>query len=179
MREINRIPDNAMIEVFNNQQSGSIGYTVDKVSRVWQFPGSMKKIRMEELYDAWNLRGGRILFTSGALLIKDSEAREALGLEPLDKYVLTNEETIELLKNKESSELEDVLQYCSNFVLEKIVEAAVTIPISDMGKANLIKKYSGIDIIKLIQEAEIDKIVETEVKIESTSTRQRRRIIKE
>lgn len=175
-----KIDDNTLVEVWNNHRS-SIGYTTDKGSTVWHTPGLMKKIRMDELYDAFNVMGGRKLFAQGALLIKDNDIREKLGLAELDKYILDKEGMEELLNNGNLEEIEEFLQYCSDMLLETFTQAAINLPIKDMNVARLITKYSATDVLSVIDERAADK--ETSVAVQPTritdETGRAKRIAKE
>ena len=145
------IKDNTMVEVWSNYSS-SLSYVTPKVVRTWHTPGSMKKVAMSELYEAVNAPGGKKFFDEGALLIKDNEVRDKLGLEPLDQYTLSREEIITLLEKKDIEKVEELLQYCSNMMLETIVQIAIDMPIEDRPIAKLIQSYSGTDVFQVIEE---------------------------
>ena len=170
---IDNIQDDTIVEVFNDYHS-SVSYKLDRVTRSWDV-GAAKKIRVAELYEAVNIKGGRFLFEEGILLIKDAAVRRALGLSDLDEYSLDQDKIVEMLNKGTNKELEDVLMYCSETTLTKIVQKAIEMPISDMNKANLIKSYSGIDILSVIQEKQESQIDKEQTTEEGNKTPVRRK----
>ena len=149
---IEEIKDDLMVEVFNDYHS-SVGVKLDRVSRKWDV-GTAKKIRMDELYETVNMKGGRFLLEENILLIKDPAVRETLNLPELSEYNPDLKEIEKILTKDSNKRLEEILSYCSDTTLEKIVQKAIQLPISDMSKARLIKAYSGKDIIMIINEKE-------------------------
>jgi len=175
MREIN---DNTIVEVWSNHRS-SISYVTDKVTRTWHTPGSMKKIKVDELYEACNSPGGKKFFNEGVLLIKDNEVRERLDLPPLDKFVLDRKEMFDLIKSGNFKEIEEFLQYCSNMLLSTFVQIAIEVPVSDLSIAKLIGKYAGIDILSVIAERQEEAVGKKDQKEFDNNSGRPRRIAKE
>lgn len=165
------IRDSDLIQVWNNSR-GDCGYTVNNgnfhVRRTWVLPGSMQEVEMKELKSAMNEAGVRELFEvfnkelgkyeDGELLIKNDLAREKLDLQPLGKYTFVKEQIIDLLNNKSVTYLEEVLENCPNSTLDNIVQESINISLSDIVKINLIKSYSGKDILPVIQSKNADII---------------------
>lgn len=143
--------DNDLIEVWNNL-NWSVGYNTDRESRVWQLPGSVKKITFGELIEVMGAHGSRKLFEEGALLIKDNEVRDRLNLDPLDKYILDLKEMEELLKSKDLVKIEDFVQYCSNKMLDTFIQVAIKLPVKDIDLAKMLSSYSHIDVLSAIEE---------------------------
>lgn len=145
------LKSDALVEVFNDAY-GVVGYSTDKVSR--DFPkDTMKKVTLAELEDVINSQGGRALFEKNRLLIKDEKIRTYFDLPELGHYNLTKEGIKTLLEEGSLTKLEEVLMYCSQDVLEKLVQEAIAIQITSIPQASLIKSYSGIDIMSLIEES--------------------------
>lgn len=165
-----RIDDDIVIEVFNDSHA-SVGYKLDHIERTWQ-KGTAKKIRMGELYELVNTKGGRVLLEENKLLIKDSSMREALSLSPLSDYSLTSEQIKTLLTKGTDEKLEDVLSYCTDAILDKIVQVAINMPIENMKKARMIQSFSGIDILDVIKERDALPVVDEK-------PARRKRVIKE
>lgn len=142
---------NTEVEVFNDGY-GVVGYSTDRVRK--DFPkDSMKRITLEELEDVMNTLGGRQLFEQGQLLVKDEKVREYFDLAPLGTYNLDKERIKQLLESKDLAKLEEVLKYCSNEVLDKIVREAIEIRINSIPQAGLIRSYSGVDVAAFIEES--------------------------
>jgi hypothetical protein len=163
------IKDTDLIQVWNNSR-GDCGYTINngnfQVRRTWVLPASMQEVEMKELKSAMNEAGVRELFEvynkelgkyeDGELLIKNDLAREKLDLQPLGKYTFVKEQIVDLLNNKSVKYLEEVLENCPNSTLDNIVQEAINISLSDIVKINLIKSYSGKDILPVIQSKNAD-----------------------
>lgn len=177
MNRIDQINDDTKVEVFNDFHS-SVSYKLDRIERTWDLK-EVKKIKVSELYEAVNKKGGRFLFEQNILLIKDSAIRDVLGLQPLDKYSLSQDKIATLLKDAPLKELEDVLMYCSETTLSKVVQKAIDLPISDMTKANLIQSYSGMDIISIIKEREDTEIDKSTTEDGDETPVRRKRVIKD
>lgn len=152
---VKKITAKTQVKIFNNS-TGSVSYLVDNITRRFDKPNSLKDVTFKELQDLFNTAGGRELFSEDILLIKDNTIREELSLHPMDKYVL-DEEGIKTLLVGSDEELEDVLQNCTDLILEKITQVAVKLPLNDLGKVNLIKDYTGLDIYSVIEEEKTDK----------------------
>lgn len=179
---INDVQDDLIVEVFNDHHS-SVGYKLDRITRSFDI-GTAKKIKMDELYELVNTKGGKFLLEENMLLIKDSSVREALGIKPLTKYSPSTKEIQEMLVNGKIQVLEELLQYCSDTTLEKIVRKAIDLPLENMAKARLIKSYSGIDVISIMQEQAEDKPEESATRApisegEEEGPVRRRRVVKE
>ena len=176
----NKINDNTLFEVWNNHRS-SVGYIIGGVSNVWHTPGLMKKVKMDEVRNAFNQIGGRKLITQGALLIKDSNVRAELGLPELDEYLLDRDQMKDLLINGDLNNIEDFLQYCSNMLLTTFTQIAIELPIQDMNIARLITKYAGTDVLNVIEERAADEELVKDIQPTQTvdSTGRAKRIAKE
>ena len=142
---------NQLVDVFNDYTS-TVFYKHNNIYRSWDRPGAVKKIPLHELYEVANTKGGRILFYENMLLVKDSKAREYIGLEPLNEFNPISEEIKEIVKNGTQEQLEKILKYCSDTTLEKLIKIAIDLPIQSVSKASLIQDYSGTDILGIIQE---------------------------
>jgi len=162
-----KITDKTMVKVLNND-TGSVGYTVEGVTRKFDRINAEKNISFGELRDLFNVAGGRELFEEDLLMIKDNRVREELSLRPLDKYII-DEAGIKQLFKSTPKELEDVLENCTDLILEKITQTALKLPLKDVDMINLIKSYSGVDVYNIIED---NKTSETET---SVTTNKRKR----
>ena len=174
---IQDLNDDTLVEVFNDYHS-SVGYKLDRITRSLD-KGTAKKIKMGELYELANSKGGKFLLEQNMLLIKEATVRESLGLKPIDKYSPTFEQIQELIDSGSKKELEDVLMYCSETTLEKIVQKAIAMPIKDLDKARLIQAYSGSDILTIIKEKEENEIQRSGPETEGDAPVRRKRVVKE
>lgn len=177
MERIAQVTDETLVEVSNDYNS-SVGYNVGRNTRTWD-KGTSKKIKMGELYEVVNTKGGRFILEEGMLLVKDSLVRENLGLQPLDKYSPDLSALEEILLVAPDAELEDLLQYCSDTTIEKIVDKSLELPIQSMSKAKLIYVYSGSDIISMLKEQDSDKTESPKTSATEGEAPRRRKVIQE
>jgi hypothetical protein len=139
-----------LVRIFNND-SGSVSYATPKITRTFSIKESYKDVSVEEIQDALNELGVRFLFEEGILLIKDPKVREHFGFSELDDYIKDTDEIKEIL-NGDRETLIDFLKYCSETMLQKIVDVAVDLEDVKMDYIVLIEKFSGKDISSMIKE---------------------------
>ena len=134
-----------------NEYGGTVDYKTERGERRFM-AGTYKDIELAELSNLINGNNGRAVFDRGILVIKDARAREYLDLSPLGDYNLDADGIQALLKTYNLKDIEQFLQYCSDDVLEKMIRVAIDMPMKDLNIANLIKGYSGVNVIESIQE---------------------------
>jgi len=175
------IKDTTLVPIWNICV-GSAGYTINngnyRIRRNWDLPNSMQEVEFRELKAAMNEAGVRQLFEEynielnrfedGALLIKNPEVREKLGLSPLGRYVYDLDGIKDLLLNSDLKTFEDVLENCPNVTLDKIIQESISLPLTDMNKITLIESYSGKKILSIIQEKKENEVGEKTRKSEPT-----------
>lgn len=165
MSEIKRLVkmnSDSMVEVSNDSFS-VVGYNTDKIKR--DFPvGSKRQITLGEIEEVMNIAGGEVLFRENLLLIKDPKVRTHLGLPDLDEYNLTRDQIRELLSVGNETKLEEVLQYCTDAVLGKIVQESLDMRITSFALADLIQSYSGTDVLSILKEKNEEQPVKEESK---------------
>lgn len=190
MSRFDRLDKDSYVEVINNTEM-TVGYiTPDGRKSIWPAPTKKvrevkKRVRLTELYDAMGKPAVTRMLTEGALLIKDSEARDILGLPPLEKYVLDAEQTDVALKEMNISNFEDILKFCSDAILDKIVQRAIDLPLRDYSKIQLLETYSGQKVGDAIRAYEEDNHYDEEAKSatpdgatsETARTPRRKRIV--
>jgi hypothetical protein len=145
------LQDNLMVEVTNNS-TGSVSYYSEfsRTLRKWDKPNSTKKISLEELRELVGSSGGYELLEN-FLLIKNMEVREDLGL-PVNKEYMLDEKEIKAVLKKSVDVLETTLENTSDSIKEKIAQSAIDTKLSDLDKLEIIKEYSGVDVLTAIQE---------------------------
>ena len=145
-----------------NRDFGSVGYGIpdlDNLHRDFQ-PNETKIITFDELFKLSQVPGGDYIIQN-YLIIHDQEAvDELLGrVEP--EYFYTEDQVVELLKNGSLDELEDCLNFAPEGVLEIIKSSAVSLPLNDVAKRDLILKKLKFNVASAIEIAK-DNEVETE-----------------
>ena len=166
-----KLTNETMVEVIYTS-SGSVSYVpeMSTVGKKWERQGATKKVKLGELREVVGRQGGYVLFAENILLIKNPEIREELGLPELDEYVLTSKEIQDLLNNKSVEELEDVVQNCTDDMLDTITMTAINEEVSDLNKLQLIEDYTGVDVVDAIKEAKEDAPKKTTTKRVAKST---------
>lgn len=149
---VKKITNDTMVEVINTS-SGSVGYVpeMSTVSKKWERQGTVKKVKLGELRDVIGTVGGYVLFSENLLLIRDESIREELGLPELDRYTFTEKEVKELLQSKSLDELEDVVQNCTDDMLDTITTTAIKEEVSDLNKLRMIEDYTGVNVVEAIK----------------------------
>ena len=147
------------IELVNNStgpvsivtQNGRVSFNAPSV----RVPVVVQKVKRDQFIDMFNAPGVASLFLTETLLINDREMRDFLGLPELSEFTISFDQIPKLFTGDVSeSELERILQYCSDTVLENIVVLASEVPNKDMAKNLLIKRYSGFDPYEIYSEKE-------------------------
>lgn len=175
------LTESTLVEVISDY-NGIVVLGGEKENRIFD-PYTRKKLTLEFLKGAVFGRGSRKVFENNLLIIRDERVREELDLPPRKEFDLYSEEIKALLKTKDLEKLEEVLQYCSNKTLEKIVDVAINLPITDVVVGNLIRAYSGKDVLSFAQEKLENQRAETREPrkpegIEPSDDGARRRIIR-
>jgi hypothetical protein len=147
-----KLTDKTLVEVYSNS-TARVGYysEMNRVKRLWEKIGSIKKITLEELKELADTTGGFRLLDRSTLLIKDNLVREELGLNMLPEYIM-GEQEISLLLTKTANEIKKVLEIAPSAIIERIAMKAIEDQITDIAKMEVIKQFSGIDVLKNIQE---------------------------
>jgi hypothetical protein len=159
--------DDMKVEVINNS-TGSVSYYSEfsRMIRKWDKPNTTKKISLEELRELVSASGGYELLEN-FLLIKDMDVREELGL-PVNKEHLLDDKEIKSVLKKSVDVLENTLENTSDSIKDKIAQTAIDTKLSDLDKLEVIKEYSGVDVLTAIQEKKEEEKQEKADKKKST-----------
>lgn len=168
--KITQIDPKTIVKVFNNTE-GSVGIKTENFSISWDLPDVEKRISFEKLEDALSYSGVSALFDGGKLLIKDNSIRQALFMEPLTKYDLDTEAVIKLLDEGTPEEFEEIIEYCSNDIFDKIVQKILQTGKGDLAKYSIIKKYSNLDLYDILKENGVQETVNSQKQDKPTPKR--------
>jgi hypothetical protein len=170
MVEIN---DKTVVEVFNNS-TGSVSYYSElaRTTRKWDKPDTKKKIALEELRELVSTSGGYELLEN-FLLIKDMDVREDLGL-PIEKEFMLDDKDIKALLKKPLTAIEDTLENTSDSIKDKIAQIAIETKLNDLEKLDVIKEYTGVNVLSAIQEKREDEKEQKKDDTKEKSTRGRK-----
>ena len=153
------------VKVFNNS-TGDVGYTIPNrnVRRNW-LPKQTLPIAVDELQEGLYDFGIEVLFKEGILQIASLEERIAVGLasgktnEDTKKIDVTDdltgiynqEQILTALKSDKLIDLITLLKDAQPGVKETLIDLAIDNEITDMKKVEQIKKYTGTDVMIIIQ----------------------------
>lgn len=122
--------------------------------REWSKKGQIQSIPMDILQDLIYQEGVHELFAQGVLYIDSQEDRVELGLETAgivpDVQMYTENQMLGALIGT-PADIEKMIKKLPKAQIEEFVELAVDKEITDMAKVDVIKKYTGKDVIKLVQ----------------------------
>jgi len=143
------------------RESNRVGYKIPdmgNLKRNFQ-PGEIKYITFEELFKLFQAPGGEYIIRN-YLIIKDEEAVEALMQQVEPEYYYTKERVIDLMQNGSADEFEDCLNFAPQGVLEVIKDLAVSLPLNDIVKRDLILKKLDFNVANAIELTKDDEVVE-------------------
>lgn len=133
-----------------NRNNGSTSYTLkeDGIFRLWNRPGEVKNISIEELKKA-NYIPGASYILKNLLIIEDAEALSYLDMEVEPEYSYTDEDIKNILLSNESDaldRLEDFLNFSPEGGIEILKQLAVELEIPDTRKRKMISEKTGFNI---------------------------------
>lgn len=142
-----------------NRDFGSVGYTIpdlNNLHREFQ-PNEIKTITYDELFKLSQVPGGDYII-SNYLIIHDQEViKELLGLiEP--EYFYTEADIIRIMQTGSADEFEDCLNFAPKGVLDLIKQTAVSLPLNDVVKRDLIQKKLNFNVGNAIELAKTDDV---------------------
>ena len=150
--------ENKVYEVLNRSNS-TVAYSIPdiNVNRTFE-PGEKKKIAFDEL-EKLNYQDGGSYLIQNYLFIKDIAVTEELDVKTEPEYYYTADEVKELLSKGTLDQLSDCLNFAPNGVLDLIKSLAVSMPLNDIAKCDLINEKLGFNVLKAIEnskDAEIE-----------------------
>ena len=154
-----------------NRSTGSAGYIIPDtgVHRNWEAGELKKNISVAELEQATFAPGGRKLIQK-YLIINDPEVCEYLGIETEPEYYYGEKEIRTLLESGTLDQLLDCLDFAPGGVIELIKKMSVDTRLNDVAKREAIKKATGFDITRAIENVDY---ANSESKEEETTHKRR------
>jgi hypothetical protein len=127
-------------------------------------PFTTIEIDSKELLALASSSGGRVLLEEKMLLLDNTELYQEFGIYPNeDDY--TTDEIIELVVPSNIQELDDILSYCSDSTLDKIITHVIA-SVDDYNIIQLVQNRTKKDITSMKQEA---------MAVSASQTRQKKR----
>jgi len=149
------------IKVLNNTNGVVCYRTETGIKRRWDTPSASKDIEFLELQQLIGQSGGYELLKN-ALLVRDQKARELLGLPGGPFATVAIEQIAAMFETP--SKLEDLLENCNDFVKKNVVSLASKTRINNMTAIQVIKAYTGCDLISVYKNMDSETPVATEKK---------------
>lgn len=140
----------SMIKV-KNRSASRVGYSLPDlhVRRVFA-AGEIKEIESRELETLAYQPGGRYILNNH-LQISVEDIKKLNLAEPEREYYLSEDEVKDLMVKGSLDEFLDCLDFAPLGVLDLIKKYAVSLPLTDLNKANAIKEKMGFDVLKAIE----------------------------
>lgn len=166
---------NKLIKVIN-RDSGNVGYTIPESGVRRQFASRQEReIPFSELVELTYLPGGEYLLLN-YLVIKDVDAVKELFGDVEPEYFYTEKEVKDILQNGTLNEFLDCIDFAPEGVLELIKDLAVSLPLNDNNKREIIKQKLNFDVTGAIevQNTKFDGETEAKEEVEVESKPKRR-----
>lgn len=130
--------------IITNDTKHRVGYFITGILPRTLAPGASLDIPEAEAFAVASDQGGRVLLEEKALILQTAEDYETLGIFPTE-YELSYVEARELLQSGDVVELDNIISYCSETTLDKIIEITVA-EISDYNIISLVANRTKKDI---------------------------------
>jgi hypothetical protein len=129
--------------------------------RTFKGEGAKTYIPFDILYEGLSDSGIEKMFTKGYLKVVEKQDRIDLGLEFEDKVeslenTMDSNEMLEIIKEGNAIKIKETLEALAPIQQKKFAQVAVDNEIYTAGLAKFIKDYTGIDLLKSIQDRKID-----------------------
>lgn len=134
-----------------------------RLRRVWEKKNAVMTIPFDQLEEAMYSPGVENLFREGILGIDDMEVKIALGLEeedatePTNIIILSDQELERYLTVMPTFEFKAKIKDLPRQQIIELANYAITNEIANFEKAEVLKQYTGIDIVSAIKLNRDDK----------------------
>jgi len=145
-----------MLTVKNRSDSRVIYKIPEENIRREFAPREVKMISYDELAKLSFQPGGREMMIQ-YLQITDDKALRSVGIKPQPEYYMSEQQIIELMQHGSVDAFLDCLDYAPAGIIDLIKKYAVSLPLNDYEKRQALKKKTGFDVDKAIQDAELIK----------------------
>jgi hypothetical protein len=157
-----------------NRSAGTVVYAIEDLNIRRHFAaGEVKDIPQEEIQKLLYQPGGPALFER-YLQVSDKDMI-ALGFgEQEPEYFYSAEDIKNIMVNGTLNEFLDFLDFAPEGAITIAKELAVKLPLSDMNKAEGLKKATGFDVIKAIGHMKaVEQDLNGEIEVATTSRKRR------
>lgn len=133
-----------------NRSASRVGYTIPDMNITRDFgPGEIKEITKEELDKLAYIPGGLYILVN--FLQVSKEEAEQLDFNKELEYHYSEEDVKNLILHGSLDDFLDCLDFAPKGVIDLIKEYAVSLPMTDMSKADALRAATGFDAFKAFE----------------------------
>lgn len=141
--------------MIKNMTNGRVVIKVPDLNlkRIWERKDAVKPVDFEILQQAFYDEGVEYLFKEGMLYITDEKIRVELGLEDEENKIIILDDNMKkrYLTVLPVNELKEKLKELTKEQILELADYAINNEIVNMEVRDLLKEYTGIDIIRAIE----------------------------
>lgn len=141
--------------MIKNMTNGRVVIKVPDLNfkRIWERKNAVKPVDFEILQQAFYDEGVEYLFKEGMLYITDEKIRVELGLEDEENKIIILDDNMKkrYLTVLPVNELKEKLKELTKEQILELADYAISNEIVNMEVRDLLKEYTGIDIIRAIE----------------------------
>lgn len=157
-----------------NRSASIVVYTLPERNLRREFaPGESRTVNFDELEALSFQPGGRELMAN-FLQIEAIEATQALGIRREPEYDMDEKQVADLILHGSQDAFLDCLDFAPVGVLDLVKQLAVSLPMTDLNKANALKAKTGFDVMTALQN--MRKEQEDEIEAAATPETKERRV---
>ena len=132
-----------------NRSHSVVVYTIPDLNIIRRFaPGEVKEVELTELQKLAYQPGGTYILAN--CLQVNKENAKTLDLNPEREYFMTEQQIKDLILKGSIDEFLDALDFAPKGVIDMIKSFAMTLPMSDLVKAEALKEKTGFDVVKAL-----------------------------
>lgn len=146
-----------------NVSHATVIYKIENLNfkRILKGENSIIKVPFDVAYEGLSEECVYNLFSRGYLIVVDKQDRIDLGLETeeevsMSECIMSSEEILKLLQENNPIKIKETFEQIPATQREKIAQVAIENDIYNAGLAKFVKDYTGIDLLKNIQDRKID-----------------------
>lgn len=141
--------------MIKNMTNGRVVIKVPDLNlkRIWERKNAVKPVDFEILQQAFYDEGVEYLFKEGMLYVTDEKIRVELGLEDEENKIIILDDNMKkrYLTVLPINELKEKLKELTKEQILELADYAINNEIVNMEVRDLLKEYTGIDIIRAIE----------------------------
>lgn len=162
-----------------NRSGSHIVYSIPEMGVRRSFaPGETKKLTYEELEKLTYQPGGTALLAS-YLQISDAQAVNNLNMRVEPEYYMDERQVAQLLATGSLDQFLDTLDFAPEGVIDLIKRYAISMPLMDLQKREALKKKTGLDVTKALENIQAEKEDDEEKSIDDSRAPKQRRVKQE